>query len=161
MGHRSHTELYYHLVWSTCARRPLIDESWEEQLYEMLAKKCLALRCRPIEINGVADHVHVLLRAHTNVSPAAIVHDLKGFSSYSVTRLKLCKTHFDWNERYGAFSVSPRHVENVARYIRNQKRHHGAGGRVKKKWERDEPLSRDGNMEGDCTREAGWTGEFG
>lgn len=32
--------------------------------------------------------------------------------------------NFAWQKGYGAFSVSSSHVENVIRYIRNQKEHH-------------------------------------
>ena len=33
--------------------------------------------------------------------------------------------NFHWQEGYGAFSVGYREVENLVRYIENQKKHHG------------------------------------
>ena len=31
---------------------------------------------------------------------------------------------FKWQSGYGAFSISPSHVESVTEYIRNQEEHH-------------------------------------
>ena len=51
------------------------------------------------------------------------LRDLKADSSEwvhkEITRL------FDWQKGYGAFSVSPTAVNAVARYIENQREHHG------------------------------------
>jgi REP element-mobilizing transposase RayT len=76
-----------------------------------------------LEINGIEDHVHSLVRLKSKHRLDYFLRDLKADSSEwvhkEITRV------FEWQKGYGAFSVSPRAVDDVRRYIRNQKRHHG------------------------------------
>jgi putative transposase len=140
MIHRSHTELFYHFAWSTHRREKTISVQWENRLYDFIKNKCLQLRCPLLESNGTDDHIHVLLRGNTNLSPAKIAHDIKGASSFMVNKNGFCNYRFGWQDGYGAFSVSPRDVDMISHYIRTQKRHHGAG-EFHKEWEpEDDPV---------------------
>jgi putative transposase len=134
MPHHSHAELFYHFVWATYNREKKIHTTWEGYLYDFIRKKGLTLRLLMLEINGTEDHVHVLLRSITSLSPAQIGHDLKGVSSHMVNTSSLCESHFDWQIGYGVFSVSPHDIEKVALYIRNQKQHH-ANSKIIPDWE--------------------------
>ena len=124
MAHRSHTELFYHFAWATSNREKMISPAWEESLFEFLAEKCLSLHCPSIKVNGTEDHIHVLLRGNPMDSPAQIAHDLKGASSHMINAEKFSRLPFVWQDGYGVFTVSPHDVNNVARYIQNQKKHH-------------------------------------
>jgi putative transposase len=134
MPHHSHAELFYHFVWATYNREKKISTTWEGYLYDFIRKKCITLHLPLLEINGTEDHIHVLLRSNTSLSPAQIAHDLKGVSSHMVNISSLCESHFDWQIGYGVFSVSPKDIEYVAVYIRSQKRHH-ANGKLIPEWE--------------------------
>lgn len=127
MHHRSHTELYYHFCWSTINRQNNIGLHWENVLYKFLENKCLSLRSRSIAVNGMSDHVHIILRGNASIAPAKFAHDLKGASSRMINAQQLSNHHFEWQDGYGAFTVSPHMVETVAAYIRNQKKHHKEG----------------------------------
>jgi len=50
--------LFYHIVWSTKKREPLLREVWEQDLYKYLWGKSTALGCHPHAINGMEDHIH-------------------------------------------------------------------------------------------------------
>ena len=70
--------------------------------------------------------MHSMIRfsgAVTMFGMEQVLRDLKADSSEwvhkEITRL------FDWQKGYGAFSVSPTAVNAVARYIENQREHHG------------------------------------
>jgi putative transposase len=134
MLHRSHAELYYHFVWSPHNRERKISIIWEKRLFDFLKKKSLELHSPILEINGIEDHIHILLRGYTIMSPSKIAHDLKGASSYMINNESFCKTHFGWQDGYGVFSVSPHNINMIARYIRNQKKHH-ASGDIRAEWE--------------------------
>ena len=53
--------LFYHIVWSTKYRLPLIDPIWEAELYGYMRGKAMALECFLHAINGTADHTHVVI----------------------------------------------------------------------------------------------------
>jgi putative transposase len=123
-AHRSHTEFFYHFIWSTGNRERIISTAWEIRLFDFLAAKCIELRSPSLSINGIEDHVHVLLRGNTILSPAKIAHDLKGASSFMINKEGSCRLHFTWQDGYGGYSVSAHDVKVVSRYIQNQKAHH-------------------------------------
>ncbi|MEP6705092.1 MAG: transposase, partial [Acidobacteriota bacterium] len=75
-----------------------------------------------IEINGVPDHVHLLVRLEPVNAVSDFLSKLKSLSSGWTRR-----THqplFRWQRRYAAFSVSESVAGTVRHYIRNQKEHH-------------------------------------
>jgi REP element-mobilizing transposase RayT len=98
----------------------LISESWEAELYRYIAGTVKNHGGDLIEVNGMPDHVHLLVRLDPGDFPA-FMRELKASSS------KWAKRHqpkFSWQRRYGAFTVSESSVDAVRKYIRNQKAHH-------------------------------------
>jgi putative transposase len=119
-----YTQLYIHLVWATWDRLPLITDQIEDRLYAAIAEKCRQLKCVPLEIGGVADHVHVLTRLHSTIAVAELVKEIKGSSSHLVTHQILPGEFFKWQGAYGAFTLRKEDVPQVKAYIENQKQHH-------------------------------------
>jgi len=116
----SHTRFLFHIVFATKDRIPLISRSWETDLYRYMAGIIKAIDGDAIEINGMSDHVHILVRLEPGDFPA-FMRELKASSS------KWAKRHqpkFAWQRRYGAFTVSESAVEAVRKYIRDQELHH-------------------------------------
>jgi len=118
----SFTNLHYHLVFSAQGFLPLINPEWEPRLHEYLGGAARGLKGTPIEINGMPDHVHLLIGLHQDMSVATFLEKLKSNSTGWVKRNFNSK--FGWQTGYGAFSVSESRIEYVRRYIRNQKKHH-------------------------------------
>ena len=131
----SFAEIYLHFVWTTWDRQELITPPIEPKLYAAIAAKCLELRSQVIEIGGVEDHVHVLVRIPAAISPSEVAKGLKGASSHFVTHV-LGEKSFKWKGSFGVLSVSPNQITKVREYIRNQKQHHGSGN-THARWERD------------------------
>ena len=116
----SHTRFLYHIVFATKDRFPLIAESWENELYAYLTGIVKKHNGEVIAINGMPNHVHILVRLEPCDFPA-FMRDLKASSS------KWAKRHqpkFAWQRRYGAFTVSESAIDAVRKYIRGQKLHH-------------------------------------
>jgi REP element-mobilizing transposase RayT len=107
-----------------------------------LRNKCLELKCAPVAVGGIADHVHVLVRISPVISPSELVRQLKGVSSHLVNTKLDPESAFKWQGGYGAFSVSPNHVEKVRRYVENQARHHAENSVIQnwEKWEEEVTL---------------------
>jgi putative transposase len=118
----SHTNLLYHLVFATKDRVPSINPEWESRLHGYLGGIIKGQDGIPLEINGIEDHLHALVRLSPRRAVAAVLRELKSDSSLFVK--KEFERTFGWQKRYGAFSVSESNVEAVRRYIRNQKEHH-------------------------------------
>ena len=68
--------------------------------------------------------MHVLLRMSKTISVSALVRELKRESSKWIKVENPQLQAFQWQSGYGAFSVSPAHVEDLKRYIANQEEHH-------------------------------------
>jgi len=76
----------------------------------------------PLEINGMADHVHVLARIRPVISISEFLCKFKSISSGRARRQTW--NRFKWQVKYGAFTVSQSQLEHVQNYIRNQEAHH-------------------------------------
>jgi len=121
-----YTQLYLHLVWATWDRLPLITEAIEPRLYAAIAQKCRDLKCVPLAIGGIADHVHLLVRLHTTVAVSTLAKEVKGSSSHLVTHEITPGEFFKWQGAYGAFTLRKEDVPGVQSYIERQKKHHAA-----------------------------------
>ncbi len=121
-----YTQLYVHLVWATWDREPLITPALEPRIYAAIAEKCRELKCLPIAIGGIADHVHLLTRFHATTAIATLVKEVKGMSSHLVTHAIMPESFFKWQGAYGAFTIRKSEVPTVKAYIENQKKRHAA-----------------------------------
>ena len=118
----SYIASYFHLVFSTKDRLRLILPEWEDRLYSYMGGIIKGMDAVPLKINGMEDHSHLLVSLKSKHRLDYFLRDLKGESSLwihkEITRI------FEWQKGYSAFSVSPTAVEDVKRYIANQKEHH-------------------------------------
>lgn len=104
---------------------PLISESFEKILFEYI-KQIIENDFKSLvyAINGTSDHIHILMLQNPNYSIADIAKNVKGNSSHWINQNGFTNFRFGWQTGYGAFSVSESMVENVKKYILNQKQHH-------------------------------------
>ena len=112
---------YYHLIFSTKERRPLIKPEVRADVYDQLRYVAVEYGASVEGIGGTEDHVHVLLQMPPKLAIAAIVCALKAKSS------KWMGDHghwFAWQSGYGCFTVSSSAVVAVAEYIARQEEHH-------------------------------------
>ncbi|MDA0810634.1 MAG: IS200/IS605 family transposase [Planctomycetota bacterium] len=122
---QSLVQVYLHIVFSTKSRKPFLkDELFQSDLHGYLAGACQNLDSPSIQIGGVEDHVHILCQFSKTHSIADTVRDLKRESSKWVKDQQPKLNEFQWQNGYGAFSVSPSHVDALKEYIRNQRDHH-------------------------------------
>jgi REP element-mobilizing transposase RayT len=125
---RNNLQLYYHLVFVTKYRERLIHEEIENMLYAFLWNKVEALNEQPLMINGMPDHVHLLLKMTATQNISKLVKDLKGSTSrFMNNAMENQGQSFEWSRGYGAFTVSKKDVDMIANYIKNQKSHHQKG----------------------------------
>ncbi len=82
------------------------------------------MKHKSIIVNGVSNHVHILVGLNPSVSISDTVHDIKRSSSLFINNERLCKGKFSWQEGYGAFTYSCSQINDVYNYILNQGKHH-------------------------------------
>lgn len=115
---------YLHIVFSTKHRQHLILPEFEDHLYRYITGICKNFNSPVICINGVTDHLHILLRLSSTISVAKLVEEIKKNSSKWIKQQYPGNNNFYWQNGYGAFSVSPKHLKSVKAYIDRQKQHH-------------------------------------
>lgn len=118
------TQLYIHIVFAVKHRTPLIHQSWEDELYKYITGIVHQKGEKLLEINGMPDHIHMLIRLSGNVAVSDLVREIKKSSNAFIRNRGFCSVEFYWQEGYGAFSCSLLSVEKVRAYIKNQKMHH-------------------------------------
>ena len=120
---QSLSHLIVHAVFSTKDRRPFLhSEDIRKEIYAYAAGILKNLKCHPIKIGGMEDHVHILLSLSKNIAFADLIGRVKGSSSKRLTEKGILE--FAWQNGYGAFSVSESNVEVVTAYISDQAEHH-------------------------------------
>jgi len=81
-------------------------------------------KMKAIEIGGIEDHVHLLLSLPATLPISKAAQLINGGSSKWIHETFPEHRLFQWQEKYGAFSVSVSQVETLIRHIRNQEYHH-------------------------------------
>jgi len=77
-----------------------------------------------IAVNGVEDHLHILIGLRPAMALADLVREIKADSTNFVHKKKLVHGRFSWQEGYGAFSYGHSQLDTIIRYIQNQEKHH-------------------------------------
>lgn len=115
--------IYVHLIFSTKNRQPLIRPEIEEGLYTYQTGILRNLDSPLICVNGTVDHMHILFRLGRKISIAEVVEELKKSSSKWMKTKGPEYRDFYWQSGYGAFSIGKSGIQEVRRYIANQKEH--------------------------------------
>ncbi len=120
----TYTQVHIHLVFSVQNRQALIGDQWKDQLYKYITGIIQNHGHKLLIINGMPDHVHILIGFRTTQSLADLMQDIKGDSSKWINENNFVKVKFAWQGGFGAFSYSKSQINNVIRYIENQEIHH-------------------------------------
>ena len=118
----TYTQVHLQFVFSPKFRASLIQHEWENELYKYIRGIVQNNKHKMLCINGMPDHVHMLVGFHTTQSIADLMQDVKASSSKWINENKLTKSRFEWQSGY-AFSYSKSQVSGVIGYIPNQKEH--------------------------------------
>ena len=120
----TYTQIYIQVVFAVNGRQSLITPSFKEDLFKYIGGTMRNAGQKLIAINGMPDHVHILIGMKPNVALSAFVKDIKVASSRLINDKGWVRGRFSWQEGFGAFSYSQSHLSKVASYIENQERHH-------------------------------------
>ena len=116
----------YHIILSTKYRRPLLTEVRDELLSYMRTAENKDFVILEQEIDK--DHIHLLIKATTNIAPTTIVHRLKQFSTYNIWKNNhnymaywyWSGKHYLWTRGYFVSTIGEVSEKRLKQYIQNQ-----------------------------------------
>jgi putative transposase len=120
-------QLYYHLVWSTKYRQPLLTPDVEPTIHEYLRTKAIGLGAAVFAVNGVEDHVHMVASIPPKIPVSKFIGQIKAVASTKFNKSRSDKPPFFWQEEYGAFTFDAKRLPNYVAYVNRQKEHHAQG----------------------------------
>jgi len=121
---QSLSRVLLHVVFSTKGRRLYIPPDLGPELYAYLASVCRTMGCDAYRVGGEEEHVHIASSLARTIAVSDLVGELKRSSSaWLKARDDRCRD-FRWRAGYGVFSVGQSELDNLIRYIENQKEHH-------------------------------------
>ena len=118
------SQIYIHVVFAVKGKYSLVMPAWEEELYKYISGIVTNKKQKMLAINGTPDHIHFLIGMRPSCCLSDLVREVKKSSNSFIKDKHFCKSLFQWQEGYGAFSYSHSALDNVIKYINNQKVHH-------------------------------------
>jgi putative transposase len=119
-----YTKLYVHYVFTPKGRDSLLTDSIRDKVHKYIYGIIRAKKCFPVIINGMKDHIHLLIGFNPLISISDLIRDIKRSSAMFINEQSKSYLKFKWQEGYGAFTVGYRDLDRVFKYIANQEEHH-------------------------------------
>ncbi|MGE0635103.1 MAG: IS200/IS605 family transposase [Bacteroidia bacterium] len=117
------SQIYIHAVFAVKGRQNLIHK-WNDELYKYICGIVNGNKEKIYAINGMPDHIHLLLSIKPDCKLSDLMRDIKASSSKWINTKNFVRGKFQWQEGFGAFSVSQSQLDIVIAYIDNQEKHH-------------------------------------
>jgi putative transposase len=118
------SQIYIQVVFAVKGRESQILPAWEEELFKYISGIVNNKGQKMLAINGMPDHIHFVIGMKPSCCLSDLVREIKKSSNEFVNENKFLKNKFSWQEGYGAFSYSHSALDNVIKYVLNQKEHH-------------------------------------
>ena len=118
------TQLYIHIVFSPKYREKLLITEIRSRVFSYISGIITNRGHKSLMVNGMPDHVHILIGENPNDKLSDLVGSIKKDSSSFINDNNLLRGTFHWQDGYGAFSYSRSQLDSVYNYIANQELHH-------------------------------------
>ena len=120
----TYSQLYVQIVFAVKGRQNLISKNNKDEIYKYITGIITNHKQKLIVINGMPDHIHILVGIKPDISLSDLVRDIKSNSSKFINEQKWINGKFEWQSGFGAFSYGHSQLANVIKYIENQEEHH-------------------------------------
>ncbi|MBX3415590.1 MAG: IS200/IS605 family transposase [Pirellulales bacterium] len=114
---QSLARLHIHVIFSTKHRELWITDAVRDSLHAYMAKVLQDIECRPVLINSVEDHIHLLFDLARTVAVSVVVERVKKSTSKWIKTQGQEFRGFAWQAGYGAFAVSESNLSSVRHYV--------------------------------------------
>ena len=120
----TYSQLLVQIIFAVKGRQNLISNRWKDELFKYITGIVINKGQKLLCINGVEDHIHILIGLRPDISISSLVRDIKNNSTNFINRKKFVAAKFSWQTGFGAFSCSNIQMDKVVQYIMNQEKHH-------------------------------------
>ena len=123
--------MYCHVWFVTKYRRPILEREIEKKVKSYLEEVATCKKYNILELETDRDHMHILVEAKDRKELSTILRTLKCVSSKKILKIlrlgvgKVGRVRRSfWGRRYGCREIGFAELENIRKYIRNQKNLH-------------------------------------
>jgi REP element-mobilizing transposase RayT len=118
------TKLTIHIIFSTKNREPWLAPALRPRLFAYMKATIERSNGHTLAINGMAEHVHILMIIPPDRAVSELVRLVKSNSSRWIHEEFPTLGSFAWQSGFSAFSVSESQIAAVRKYIGSQEEHH-------------------------------------
>jgi len=118
----TYSQIYLQFVFSVKNRDCFLNTN-NTELQQYINGIITNLKCKPLAINNMPDHIHVFVSKHPTISESELAQKIKNNSSRWL-KSHLHNPKFSWQTGFGVFSYGHTQIESVYNYIENQQIHH-------------------------------------
>lgn len=116
--------LYYHVVFVTKKRDPMINKEIADFLCKFFEKKCEELEVHLLAQSILCDHVHMVISLRPSHYIPEVINYLKGTSSHEANNHQKFQNVLYWMPSYHIDSISKNQLDRAKGYVRDQFNHH-------------------------------------
>ena len=121
---QSLSNVLLHIVFSTKHREPWLDTEIEDELKKYIGGICRDIGCQALKIGCADDHIHIACSLSRTTTIAKLIEEIKTGSSKWMKSQDPHFANFAWQNGYGAFSIGQSQLNDLKRYVANQREHH-------------------------------------
>lgn len=115
----------YHMIWCSKYRRKVLTGEVETRLKQLLSERSAENGWQLEGMEVMPDHVHLFIKATPSDSPAHVVSQLKGYTSFKLREeFKWLRSRLPtlWTRSYYVETIGHISEETILRYIEDQKK---------------------------------------
>lgn len=120
----TYTQIHLQLIFAVKNRISLIQDVWKKRLNQYITGIVQNHQHKVIAINGMPDHLHLVIGMRPTQSIADLLLEIKRDSSKWINKNELVRGKFEWQDGYGAFSYAKSTLPFLIDYVQNQEIHH-------------------------------------
>ena len=119
-----YSQLLVQIVFATKYREHFLKKEFRIEVWKYMCKTITNLGHKCLIVNGVEDHVHLLVGMKPFMSVSDLVKEIKRSSTDFINDNNWTRKPFRWQGGYGVFSYNMSHLNIIYNYIANQEEHH-------------------------------------
>ncbi len=90
----SYAQIHIHFIFAVKYRQANIEKAWKDRLYHYITSIFQANNHKVLQINGIPDHIHILVDLRPHQSISSLIQNVKTESSKWIKENKLSKFPF-------------------------------------------------------------------
>ncbi|MDX2140728.1 MAG: IS200/IS605 family transposase [Chloroflexota bacterium] len=118
---------YYHIVWTTHERQPMIERDHVGPLMDAIDEACEKLGCKIYALSVLPDHLHIAVSIPPRIAVLDWVRDMKIASARAVHKALPAADDLLWDRGCGVITFGTQNKDKVIRYVKRQRAIHAEG----------------------------------